>query len=533
MQLQNFTLTAGTDRVLSMKAKTPSGAVLSLTGASITWRLSRALGGGVVLSKSGTVVSAALGTFTVSLSDADTASLANGNYVHEALITIGSTQYSAVQGAVRVSGSNSVSSSSDGGFADDEDQNVLTTDQVYYVRTDGADTNDGLTDTAGGAFRTIQAAVDAYSRLDLAGYTCTIRVADGTYTAGAVIRDNPKGATAALPLQIIGNTSTPASCIISPTSANCFKAETGGQMYVNGFTLQTTTSGRGLQATTNGYIAFGTAMAFGACATYHIEATIGGNVISLGNYTISGSSGAHLHCTSNGHILLQSGTVTITGTPAFSSYFVGVNGAYVQTGTVVWSGSATGKRFLVHDNGTIYTGQSFTQTYFPGDTVGEIYGGGVVDDITDVWRIVGKGSVASSITGTTNETVLATVTIPGGSIGPNGIIRIYSLWSNTNDASGKTARIRLNGLGTQAIMGSNLSTSGVYADFRQVHNVNSQSSQKVMQFTYLGGLGASTTATTAAIDTSASISLVFTGQLTDSADTISIEAYTVEVMYAA
>jgi hypothetical protein len=80
-------------------------------------------------------------------------------------------------------------------------------------------------------------------------------------------------------------------------------------------------------------------------------------------------------------------------------------------------------------------------------------------------------------------------------------------------------------------MGAALSTSGVYADYRQVHNANSESSQKVMQFTFLGGFGASTTVTTGAIDTTVDINLVFTGQLTDSADTISIEAYTVEVCY--
>jgi len=409
---------------------------------------------------------------------------------------------------------------------------TLTENRTYYVRTGGTDGSSGLVNTDAGAFATLQKALDTYAGLDLAGYTVTIQLGDGTHTSGGTLRANPKGAWASLPLQIIGNTSSPSSCIISVTSGNCLKVDAGAQAYINGVELRTTSTGRGLLSVANSYLVFGTAMRFGACATYHMEATTGGNIISLGGYTVSGGATAHQHCTSNGHILIQSGTVTLTGTPAFSAYYIGINGAYVQyADTVTFSGSATGARYLVHDNGTLYTGNNFDRDYIPGDVDGQILGGGVVDDVTGIWRMVGSLSVAVSVTGTTNETVLSTVTIPGGSIGPNGIIRIYSLWSNTNDATGKTARIRLNGLGTQAILGANLSTSGVYADLRQVHNVNSESSQKFQQFSFLAGLGASTTVTTAAINTASDISLVFTGQLADSADTISIEAYTVEVCY--
>jgi len=410
---------------------------------------------------------------------------------------------------------------------------TLTANRTYYVRVNGTDGSSGLVNTDAGAFATLQKALDTYAALDLAGYIVTIQMGDGTHTSGGTLRANPKGAWASLPLQIIGNTSDPASCIISTTSANCLKVDAGAQAYINGFELRAATSGRGLLSTANSYLVFGTSMRFGACATYHMEATTGGNIISLGGYTVCGNSVAHQHCTSNGHILIQSGTITLTGTPAFSAYYIGINGAYVQYApTVTFSGSATGTRYFVHDNGTLYTGNDFDRDYFPGSTDGSMIGGGIVDDVSsDTWRVMGTLGATASVTGTTNETVLSTVTIPGGSIGPNGVIRIYSLWSNTNDASGKTARIRLNGLGTQAVMGAALSTSGVYADYRQVHNANSESSQKVMQFTFLGGFGASTTVTTGAIDTTADISLVFTGQLTDTADTISIEAYTVEVCY--
>lgn len=58
----------------------------------------------------------------------------------------------------------------------------LTGARNYYVRTDGNDANDGLDNTSGRAFATIQKALDVVGGLDLDIYTATIWVNDGTYT---------------------------------------------------------------------------------------------------------------------------------------------------------------------------------------------------------------------------------------------------------------------------------------------------------------------------------------------------------------
>ena len=67
---------------------------------------------------------------------------------------------------------------------------MLTADRTYYVRTDGSNSNTGLANTSGGAFLTVQKAVDAVeSRLDIAGLTVTIQIGDGTYAATVTLKN--------------------------------------------------------------------------------------------------------------------------------------------------------------------------------------------------------------------------------------------------------------------------------------------------------------------------------------------------------
>ena len=143
------------------------------------------------------------------------------------------------------------------------------------------------------------------------------------------------------------------------------------------------------------------------------------------------------------------------------------------------------------------------------------------------WR---SASASSALTGTTAETTLATVSIPAGAMGPNGILRIYSLWSNTNNANSKTCRIRLGGIGGTAVAAVANASIAVVEDFRLIKNMNSVSSQVVAPAgkQYVGISGSAVT--TGAVDTSLAQDLVFTGQLANSADSLTLQMYLIELL---
>lgn len=146
--------------------------------------------------------------------------------------------------------------------------------------------------------------------------------------------------------------------------------------------------------------------------------------------------------------------------------------------------------------------------------------------------LLARGTTQLSVTGTTSQTTLATVTIPAGAMGPNGVVHIRSLWSAAaNNANAKTARVRLDG---NTMSSGALANNLTYSDDRKIINRNSASSQLFLN-TASAPFGVSTTAlgTQATNTASAPRDITFTGQLADGADTMSLEYYEVWLTYGA
>lgn len=243
---------------------------------------------------------------------------------------------------------------------------LLTADRTYYVRTDGSDSNTGLANTAGGAFLTIQKALDVAGALDASIYNVTISVNTGTYT-GTVVPPKMLGAGT---FTLQGGTGTATDVVISTTSASAISvAGAGDSWVVKDLKVQTTTSGWCFIASSGGQISFSN-VNFGACASGHMLAYVHGTILGTGNYAISGAAPYHWNA-QNGSLIDPSGyTITITGTPAFSANFAYASrSSQIICNAMTFSGSATGSRYSVSGVSLIDTNGSGT-TYLPGNASG-------------------------------------------------------------------------------------------------------------------------------------------------------------------
>ncbi|WP_406873832.1 DUF2793 domain-containing protein [Aminobacter sp. P9b] len=249
---------------------------------------------------------------------------------------------------------------------------LLAANRSYFVRTDGSDTNNGLGDTSGGAFLTIQKALDVAASLDMAGFTVTIQVADGTY-GGTIIVPAMTGQADPSALVIAGNGGTPANVIVSTNNANAISAPSGAGCLVKDMEIRTTASGFGLNAD-GGTLQFQN-VRFGACAQAHILCQNNGAAAATGNYAISGASPMHWSAQTGGFINTEGRTVTLVGTPAFSTAFASSRHGDIACAGMTFGGAATGTRYSTTLNGVINTAGGGA-SYLPGSVAGSTATGG-------------------------------------------------------------------------------------------------------------------------------------------------------------
>lgn len=129
----------------------------------------------------------------------------------------------------------------------------------------------------------------------------------------------------------------------------------------------------------------------------------------------------------------------------------------------------------------------------------------------------------------TGENTLLTITLPAKILGKRGSIEIYSWWDCTNNVNAKTPRIKFGG--TTLLTGVMASTA-MFSDRRVIMNRNAWNSQRTFGYVGTGGWHTGSTASsTMAIDTSATVDVVFTAQLGVGTDTLTLQAYDIHITH--
>lgn len=243
----------------------------------------------------------------------------------------------------------------------------LSADRTYYVRTDGSDSNTGLANTSGGAFLTVQKAVDVVSEIDLGGYRATIQIADGTYSSGVVVTYVVNGE-----LILNGNATTPDNVVLSVASGSTITGRNRATFSVENLKVQAAVAG--VFADKRATITCKN-VTFGACSYAHTAASEGGSVVISTACKIAGNAGSFANL-DNGNLNITLAAFTLTGTPAFSTAFIYAQAiSYARCVLPTFSGSATGTRYTVITNSVINV-NSAGATFLPGNAAGSTSTGG-------------------------------------------------------------------------------------------------------------------------------------------------------------
>lgn len=262
----------------------------------------------------------------------------------------------------------------------------LTGNVSYYVATTGSDTTGNGSSLT--PWATMQFAANyIQNNLDLNGYSVTVNVANGAYTAGVLIsggfvdsrRYTSISGASTGGVRFVGNTAAPGSCTVSVSSAgtSCFSAVDGATFSIAGFDCSSSGAAYDAVTASNGAkISIVGNMTYGSCVRSHISALGSGSIVEISSgYTIRGGSTNHLFLSLGASevIVPNAIPVTLTSTPNFSNQYASVSdNACLFTGNnITFSGVATGSKFVAYHGGVIFTNGSGV-SYFPGSIAGTV-----------------------------------------------------------------------------------------------------------------------------------------------------------------
>jgi hypothetical protein len=146
-----------------------------------------------------------------------------------------------------------------------------------------------------------------------------------------------------------------------------------------------------------------------------------------------------------------------------------------------------------------------------------------------------SGAQAGSHTGDTNETVLATISLPPGTLGANGVLRLRASGTLTSSGNNKTVNLRLGGVAGTVLAQIVYTTNASWVMDVVIQARNATNAQICSGYMNRQTDGLLTRIyTTAAVDMAAAArDLVITGTLVNTDEMITVEAFEAELMKAA
>lgn len=259
---------------------------------------------------------------------------------------------------------------------------VLTSNRTYYVRTDGSDANNGLSNASGGAFLTIQKAMDTIAALDISIYNATIQLGNTGTFAGCLLKA-PVGSGTVI---INGDTANPSNYTITKNGSSAYIFD--GRSAVGKFEII------GVHP-------------HDSTANYHFVSGVPGNILTLTNIDY-GDVINYMAAATGGKILFTGANNKFSCSTSFTAFFLGDYHGYLMAPgatTFTWTRNtthstgfayarqlgivqpfnmtfnlagftATGPRFNVTDNASIVTGGGGV-SFLPGSSAGSQTNGGL------------------------------------------------------------------------------------------------------------------------------------------------------------
>lgn len=249
---------------------------------------------------------------------------------------------------------------------------VLTSSRTYYVRTDGSDSNDGLTNTSGGAFKSVQKAIDTVASLIIGANNVTIKLADGTYSNSDanVLVSSPWLGTGTVTIE--GNTTTPGNVILSGNQGDGTILLKAGRLTITGMRIE---GSFGVCVSGLARLDIGAKIEFGTITNYQIYVNNQGFIWCRNSYSIVGDFNTHIIVIGPGVVDIAGITISFIGSRTYTAYaYIDRNGTLLHHVNTFDDGAGsppvvTGSKYYLANGGGIFVNGAGT-SYLPGSTAG-------------------------------------------------------------------------------------------------------------------------------------------------------------------